>query len=563
MNKSKEKILLAMLPFWDPLIPPQGISYLKHYLQKHHYRVKTIDANTKEEFKESYREYFALLEKYVPSSRQGNFYNIGHDVMRNHMMAHINYDDRHQYMELVKLLVYQTFFTHLNYFQLEEFNRVLDEFYRRLQVFILDLLEKERPDVLGISVLRDTVAPSIFAFRTAKEKYPFIMTVMGGSVFSDHLLKGTPNFEFFLEKTPYIDKVIIGEGQKLFLKLLAGELPESRRVFTLEDIGGDTLGFSPHNVPDMTDFQVSESYPYLAAQGSASCPYQCSFCNVAAFYGKYREKNPQQTVEEMIRLYKTYGSQLFFMTDALLNTVITPMAMEFIKTGISLYWDGYLRIDNSTGSIENTMLWRKGGFYRARIGVESGSQRVLDLMDKKIRVDQTRKTLTSLANAGIKTTSYWVIGHPGETEADFLKTLELLEEMKNHIYEAECNPFIHGYSGQAGSDRWKDKQTLIYPENAKDMLIMQAWKVDDYPTREETYERVCRFVQHCNQLGIFNPYSLKDIFNADKRWAKLHKNAVPCLVDFQDRNSYINENKYVKQLVALESTFQEQGDFDF
>jgi radical SAM superfamily enzyme YgiQ (UPF0313 family) len=386
---------------------------------------------------------------------------------------------------------------------------------------------------------------------------------MGGSVFSDHLRIDSPNFKYFLERTPYIDKIIVGEGQNLLLRLLQGELPENQRVFTVKDINDQRLGNSPLNFPDMTDFDVKTNYPYLSAQASGSCPNQCSFCNVAAFFGEYREKDPARVVAEMIELYKTYGSQLFYMNDALLNLVATGLAEEFIKSGVALYWDGYLRVDDPVANIENTLLWRRGGMYRVRLGVESGSQYVLDLMDKKITPLQTKQALTSLANAGIKTTTYWVIGHPGETEEDFLQTLELLEETKNNIYEAECNPFIFGYNGQAHTDQWKDKRVLLYPAEAKETLILQSWKVNDSPTREETYKRVNRFTQRCRELGIPNPYSIHEIYQADKRWEKLHQNAVPCLADFNSRETYIDECKKIKQVSLLKPTLKDDGNFGF
>lgn len=556
------KILLVMLSYWTPLVPPQGISVLKHFLQHHNYIVKTIDANTDEEFKAIYDRYFDVLRNYVPVNKQGNFFNIGHDVLRNHMLAHIHYTDENSYIELVKIIIHETFFTGFNTQQVSELNDLLDLFYEKLEIYVLDLLEKEKPNVFGISVLRDTIGPSMFAFRIAKEKYPHIMTVMGGSIFSDHLHTTSPNFEYFLEKAPYIDKIIIGEGQNLFLKLLQGEFPGEKRVFTLNDIDMNSLGFSELNFPDMLDFNVQD-YPYLAAQASGSCPNKCSFCNVSSFYGEYKEKPPLQTVEEMTKLYKTYGNQLFFMNDSLLNHIAPGLSEEFLKSEIALYWDGYLRVDANACNPENTIRWRCGGMYRVRLGVESGSQHILDAMNKKITPELTKGTLFSLANAGIKTTTYWVIGHPGESEEDFLQTLALLEETKNYIYEAECNPIIFGYTGQSKSDQWKDKRILLYPAEAKEMLIIQSWKMDCEPSREETYRRMNRFVERCNSLGIPNPYSIKEIYQADERWKKLHKNAVPNLVDFKSRGIYIDECRNVKQISILKTSLKDDGDFGF
>ena len=559
----KEKILLIMLPFWTPLVPPQGISYLKHFLQHHGYTVKAKDGNTDEKFKELYNKYFDILKEYVPPDKQGNFYNIGHDVLRNHMIAHVNKVDEKQYIELVRTIIYKTYFTSFSDFQVSLLNEVLDEFYRRLKEYLLILLKKESPDVFGVSVLRDTIGPSLFAFKLCKEKYPHILTVMGGCVFSDHLRMNTPNFKNFVEKTPYIDKIVVGEGQLLFLNLLEERFPPRKKVVTLEDIDGKTLGYSSLNVPDMTDFNVGQDYPYLSAQASSSCPNQCSFCNVASFYGKYREKDPDQTVDEMIRLFETYRLQVFFMNDALLNRVATPLARGLIKADKALYWDGYLRVDGAVEDHDVTLLWRRGGMYRARLGVESGSQHVLDLIKKEITLDQTKKALISLANAGIKTTTYWVVGHPGESETDFQETLNLLTELKEYIYEAECNPFIYGYSGQGKSEEWQDSRILLYPEEAADMLIIQTWIVDGEPSREETYRRIARFVEHCKKMGIPNPYSLHEIHNADKRWERLHKNAVPPLAHFKKNDAYINECRDVKKIIYLHSSLQNDGDFGF
>ena len=83
--------------------------------------------------------------------------------------------------------LYETYFTGFSTGQVKELNDLLDLFYKRLENYIMSLLEHEKPEVPGISVFRDTIAPSMFAFRAAKEKYPRIMTVMGGLIFADQL----------------------------------------------------------------------------------------------------------------------------------------------------------------------------------------------------------------------------------------------------------------------------------------------------------------------------------------------------------------------------------------
>jgi len=101
---SRERILLVFLPFWTPYIPPQGITTLKNYLQKFGYYVRTADPNMDMQFRDCYNEYFRLMKEYIPYEKRGNFFNIGHDVLLNHMMAHVHHTDEKEYVKLVKII---------------------------------------------------------------------------------------------------------------------------------------------------------------------------------------------------------------------------------------------------------------------------------------------------------------------------------------------------------------------------------------------------------------------------------------------------------------------------
>jgi radical SAM superfamily enzyme YgiQ (UPF0313 family) len=543
------KILLAVLPYWAPVLPPVGLARLKSYLIPHGYPVKVVDLIVKNETLEFYYGYFDVLRKCIPEEKMGNFKNIGHDVLRSHMMAYLNYQDETVYSELVKLLIYKTYYVQVEQSHIGELNHIINDYYKVLREYFLFLLDFEKPGVVGLTVYRDTIAPSMFVLKLTKEKYPHIKTVIGGGIFADSHALGTPNYENLLETTKdYLDKIIIGEGELLFLKYLQGELPELQRVYTNEDIGGESLDLRDAAVPDLSDLNLRK-YSHLPATASFSCPYKCSFCNEIKFRGKFRKRNIKDTVDEMVKLYNLVelnnvnsGHQLFFMTDSLINPVVNDLAAVLIKRNISLYYDGYYRVDDAAMDTANTFLWRKSGLYRVRLGIESGSQRVLNLMRKGITVEQIRGAVNAFALAGIKTTTYWVIGHPGETEEDFQATLGLVEELKNSIYQAECNPFLYHYTGQNSSDDWKDKRKRLYPEETKKMLIFDYWTLDMEPSREVAYERMNRFEKHCRNLGIPNPYSLKESFDADRRWEKLQKFSVPPLDEFNEKPASISEN---------------------
>lgn len=565
MGKQNVKILLAILPYWDPMIPPMGITSLKAFLQEHEYDVKTVDLIIKEECLDFYDNYFKTLKKCVPEEKRGNFNNIGHDVLQCHMMAYQEYRDEQKYVQLVEELIYKSYYVHAPNRYILELNKVMNDFYLMLKASWLELLEKERPDVVGVTAYKCTVPASLFVLKLTKEKDPGIKTLMGGGTFNETHALDSPNFEKLLEiSRDYLDHIIFGQGELLFLKYLKGQLPESQRLYTKADIGGKILDFHELPLPDFSNLDLTK-YPCLAATASSSCMYRCSFCVTRKISGQYRAKNPAQTVDEMIQMYKAYGHQLFFMTDSLLNPVVTNLAREFINSGVSLYYDAYFRVDDAAADIQNTLLWRRGGLYRVRLGTETGSQRILDEMDKRITVQQIKTTLSALAYAGIKTTTYWVIGHPGETEEDFQQTLDLVEELKDDIFQAECNYFLLHYSRQARENDWKDSVRLLYSDWAQDMLVFQYYTPGPgiEPSRQETFRRVHRFEAHCRKLGIPNPYSYKEHSEADERWKRLHIHAVPPLLDFLKRNKYINENFNIEMENFAKNTRNDDGNFNF
>lgn len=569
MNKNvidRNKILLVLLPFWTPLIPPQGIGQLKIFLKNYGYNVKTADANVRTEFKEAYQQYFSTIKKYVPERNWGNLYNIGHDVLRNHMMAYFNYHDgvgdETQYYQLLKSILYHTYYRDLDDEQVLELDRIIKQFYSDLEKYILDLVEAEKPGVFGLTAHLGTLGACMFSFKQVKAKYNQIMTIIGGSVFAGELPPGSPDFDYFLEKTPYIDKIVMGEGENLLLKILKDELPASQRVFTLEDINAKRLDIEQSELPDLSDFEL-ERYPFNAAYISKSCPYKCKFCSVAGFFGDYRERSIKRAVDHFEELLKRHGIQLFHLLDSLVNPFIDALSEELIRRDMSVYMDGYLRVSDDVGNREKTLQWRRGGLYRTRLGIETGSQRLLNLMAKEITVEQSKAAISSLAYAGIKTTAYFVIGFPGETEADFQQTLDFIEEMRADIWQVECNPFYYYYTGQHNSDIWADKRLLLYPGYARNFLINQTWILNCDPTREVRFQRMFRLVEHCKKLDIPNPYTIEELYLADERWKTLHENAVPSVIEFEKKGVYINENKYIKKLIPALNTQDTDKDFMF
>jgi radical SAM superfamily enzyme YgiQ (UPF0313 family) len=558
----RKRILLVLPPFWPPQIPPVGIVALKSHLEPLGHQVQVADANVEDQFRDIYTRYFEVIKGFVSLERQGNLYGVGTDVLKNHFMAHVNQDDPAAYSELVRIILARTYYTEPGSREVEALVALAAEYFRRWDAYVLDLLEQTRPDVFGVSVFSGTAPSAIRAFRLARQHHPRMLNVMGGGIFADHLAAGSPNLEYFLERTQgVIDKLIIGEGEILFARLLAGELDPNQRVYDASDIQGELLDLSRAALLDFSEVDLTH-YPYSSGYTSRSCPFQCAFCSETVLWGRYRRKPPAQAAAEFQRLHQRDGTQLFSFSDSLMNPIVDDLSREFIAAPKAVYWDACLRADKEAADPDKALLWRQGGFYKAWLGLESGSQRVLDLMNKRINPQQIQAVLANLAGVGIKTATLWLIGHPGETEADFQATLDLIELCRDDIYDAEGTPFWYFPKGQSKSGQWgQGRERLLYPEWASEMLLLRTWVLDGEPSREVTYERLNRFMAHLRHLGIPNPYNLLQMHQADERWRRLHLNAVPALVDF-DPSAYLDECRGARALATI-AVETEAGDFGF
>jgi radical SAM superfamily enzyme YgiQ (UPF0313 family) len=510
--------------------------------------VRIVDANTEVQFLEIFDQYLAALRDAVPATKQGNFVNTAHRVLQDHSLGYMKKKEVSRYRELVRLIVEAYFFSEVPIGAIDALDKVLHAYFETLSEYVADLLRSDRYRFVGTSVLGGTLPASMWALRMCKELLPDTTTIMGGGIFCDQLAVGSGNFRSLLREAPYVDHIIAGEGEQLLLDLLEGQIEQGKRVITADDRGGRFLDLADTTVPDYGDLNI-EAYPLVAQHASRSCPFQCRFCSETLQWGLYRKKSMNQVVDECENMMEQYATRVFLFCDSLMNPFINALSDEVCRRGQRVYWDGYLRADRYLCTKQNVTRWRQGGLYRARVGVESGSDRVLEAMGKRITVDDIETTLRRLAEAGVKTTTYWVVGYPGESEEDFGKTLELLVKLRDWIYEAECNVFWYYEKGQTKSAEWASKNGIrpVYPAEMEDMLVIQSYCVDTNPTREEAYGRMQRFVDHCRELGIPNPYSLGEIYFADKRWQKIHETSVPSLCDFlggkMPTDSFVEGNK--------------------
>jgi radical SAM superfamily enzyme YgiQ (UPF0313 family) len=527
------KIFLGVMPFWAPLNPPLGISVLKSYLAEKGFVVKNCDFNTNEDLWSFSGAFFNILKKAIPKEKHSNLHMIGYDLLSYYLMAFCNKRSSENYWNVMRTLSNSVFFHEIKDEFLFEIDELAENFYEKIEEVLLEEIAQNNPNVFGLSVYSPTLAPSIFAFKLIKDNFPAIKTIMGGGVFSDLLNPYSENFQRFrCETSTFIDDVVIGEGEVLFERILTGELAK-KDYYCIKDLGGYIFDVNSAPIPDFSDFDL-RNYFQQTTYLTRGCPYKCRFCSESEQWGQFRKKEIKRAVDEILSLTEKNKKNIFQFGDSLLNPIITDLSNALIESDAHVRWDAYIRVSDEVCSIDNVKKWRRAGFYRARLGIESGSSDVLKRMNKCITTQQIKYALRNLAECGIKTTTYWIVGFPGETEKDFSETIDLLVELKDYIYEADPHPFYYFPYGQNSSSAWKTEfgNQAVFQKETLSLIITQKWNLQKAPRGDVVNNRLQKFVDTCKKHGIPNPYTIREIFKADERWKSKFTHAGPSLVEF-------------------------------
>lgn len=180
---------------------------------------------------------------------------------------------------------------------------------------------------------------------------------------------------------------------------------------------------------------------YQLLVGDKCCPYNCSFCRISNSTNNI--KNASDISSEMIYLHNTYGCNNFSLICNEMNPTKTFLD-EFINTLISaklnLKWFCYLRPNHL--SKEDFKKLKQAGCVLVRYGVESGSQKVLDHMNKKLYVNEMKEILKYSHEVGLWNHINIITGYLHETEDDIQKTIDFINETSPYIDSIRVNPFF-------------------------------------------------------------------------------------------------------------------------
>ena len=523
INAATEKgsrIWLVKPPYFTPWTPPLGIAILKSFLEQNGYFVHCFDFNTDPDLWGMHHKYFTALQM-----NEGVTINDGYSklwpILNAHMLAYFNGSDADICENVIANI--------LPYYGIKYDRKIINaliplipRYFERLKE-VADQVDLSEYSVVGTSTYTTSLSSSLFLLREIKQRFPYIKTVMGGGVFADDLALGSDNLETLTREYPFVDNVILGEGEPLLLKLLEGELAD-KRVISIADLKGATLDMKEVPSPNFSDLNLANYY-HLTIEGARSCPFQCSFCSETIQWGDYRKKPMGVFAQQVIDLASSYNNNSFFMGDSLMNPYIIEFAKELMAMDAQILYDGYLRADKPVTNRERVKLWAQSGLYRVRLGLESASARVLKSMDKMTTPEVIAEGLKSLSSAGIRTTTYWIVGFPGETEEDFQETCDFIREHHPYIYEFEAHPYNYYPYGQVGSRLYESFS--VFPDEVTDVIKFKVWDIPDVqPSREERFERLRRISKLASELGLPNIYTMADRYKAEDRWQLLHPLAV-------------------------------------
>ncbi|MGD0780414.1 MAG: FkbM family methyltransferase [Dehalococcoidales bacterium] len=197
----------------------------------------------------------------------------------------------------------------------------------------------------------------------------------------------------------------------------------------------DELPFPARHLFPMDKYRGDDSlsvHPVYAIGTSRGCPYSCAFCsNNVAFGKKYRFRSTKNVVDEIDILINQYEAQGIYFREDLFTANkqrVMDICDEIVKRGLHFKWECESRVNTVDEELLRAM--KNAGCELIWFGVESGSPRVLDLLNKQINHAQIRKAYDLCEKVGIKTGASLILGVPGETLEEIQKTIELAEELK-------------------------------------------------------------------------------------------------------------------------------------
>jgi len=299
-------------------------------------------------------------------------------------------------------------------------------------------VEEFRPDLIGISIWTAYAASAFHVARICKRVAPACPVVVGGP-------HATVKADEILRICPSVDYAVRGEGEAAMLDLAAAVANRRSLLSSIEGLSfrcGNSVTHNPARkplrdldeipLPDRTLLMNRRTYSSEdmgLIMTSRGCPFSCSFCATETRQVRYH--SIERVLAEIRQVETDYGTTQFSFKDDSF-TVDKRRVAEFCdaltRAKLDIGWECNTRVDLVNEDLLTRM--RKAGCNSIKVGIESGSERVLEQMNKRITLDQVRTAAALLRKARIHWTGYFLMGTPGESLDDIHKTLDFLYEIK-------------------------------------------------------------------------------------------------------------------------------------
>lgn len=271
-----------------------------------------------------------------------------------------------------------------------------------------------------------------------------------------------------------VDYIVKGEGEKAILDIVEGKTTaRSVQGTIIEEL--DSLPrpaydiFINHNPKYDNTVECFSDSPVFTMNTSRGCPFTCKFCSVQGVWGRrYRYFSHDRVIDDIQWLMKDFGAKgIYFREDNFTGNQdrTRKFCEKLLNQNINIKW----LCESRVRPLKREMLelMARSGCRWLYLGCESGSQRILDKIDKRIYIEDIRNVINWGKELGIKCYTSWIIGIPGETEEDRQKTFKLIEELQP--FSAHINVYI-GLPGsdiyeemvQSGNYIYKDELGLLY-----------------------------------------------------------------------------------------------------
>jgi len=302
------------------------------------------------------------------------------------------------------------------------------------------------PDIIGATAITPAIYTAENLLKIAKEVAPNAVTVLGG-------IHGTFMYPQVLKEAPWIDVVVRGEGEQVFLNLVraidegrwAADRSQVRGIAYLAD---DKVVATPAEPPieDLDkikpDWGILEwaHYQYIPMgvrvaipNFARGCPFTCSFCSQWKFWRDYRVRDPKKVVDEIESLVRDHQVGFFILADeepTIHRKKFIAFCEELIERKLPVLWGINTRVTDILRDEALLPMFRKAGLIHVSLGTEAAAQLKLDRFNKETTIAQNKKAITLLRDAGIVAEAQFIVGLENETAETLEETYKMAMDWK-------------------------------------------------------------------------------------------------------------------------------------